>query len=355
MMSDTALYSVALHLTQGSRCHVVDPLLVTHQNHLEESPTPNLLDVLHNGLVLALPYNDPEKHWWMVFALLSADGKTVQLTHRNSCAAWDGEADASIRNTMTLLTRLLESTQYNVNKHGPFSYKVIPSVDPPRQRQANSCGIHCCAHSLLAAKGQIFHRPRTFDSRFIDNLRDRALLYYHGYRVASTRVIVIDLLDGDDRIRRRSMSSIKPHKRKVPTDHIDVSPQPKRARKGLFRDLSVQREYISPIQLDVKTIEGRPNIDKYHDWEVGDVIRFTPSGGSRRGDLPCHKLIIRMAPYPSFRSMLKKESVSACLPNITSLDDAVDKYRSFHRRYPKLEEDFGVVAFELGPWKPHNQ
>ena len=353
-MSDTALYSVALHLTQGSRCHVVDPLLVTHQNHLEKSPTPNLLDVLHNGLVLALPYNDPEKHWWMVFALLSADGKTVQLTHRNSCAAWDGAADSSIRNTMALLTRLLESTHYNVNKHEPFTYKVIPSVDPPRQRQTNSCGIHCCAHSLLAAEGQIFHSPRGFDTNFIDNLRDRALLYYHHYRIDSTRVIVIE--DGDDRILpRESTTPIKPRKRKVSTDQIDDNPQPKRARKGLFRDLRVQREYISPIQLDVKTIEGRPNIDKYHDWEAGDVIRFTPSGGSRRGDLPCVKLITRVTPYPSFRSMLQKESVSACLPGVITVDDAVGKYRSFHKTYPTLEKKFGVVAFELGPWKPHKK
>ena len=52
--------------------------------------------------------------------------------------------------------------------------------------------------------------------------------------------------------------------------------------------------------------------------------------------------------------MLQKESVSACLPGVTSLDDAVDKYRSFHKTYPKLEEDCGVVAFELTPWKPHN-
>jgi len=141
----------------------------------------------------------------------------------------------------------------------------------------------------------------------------------------------------------------------VSTDQIDDNPQHKRARKGLFRDLRVQREYIPPIQLDVKTIEGRPNIDKYHDWEVGDVIRFTPSGGSRRGDLPCMKLIRRVTPYSDFRSMLQKESVSACLPGVTSLDDAVDKYRSFHTTYPTLEKKFGVVAFELGPWKPHKK
>lgn len=353
MMNDTALYSVAMHLTQGSRCHFVDPLVVAHQNLLQGSLTPNLLDLLHNDRVVALPYNDPGKHWWMVFALLTSDGKTVQVTHRNSCAAWDGLATTSIRNTMSLLTRLVRSTQYNVNKHGPFTYKIIPSVAPPRQRQSNSCGIHCCAHALLAARGQIFQRPRTFDSNFIDNLRDRALLYYHRYRVSITRVITIR--NGDAHIRSsQSTSSIKPHKREAPADQIDDSHQPKRARKGLFRDLRVQRDYISPIQLGVKTIECRPRTDNYHDWKIGDVIRFIPSGGSRRGDLPCEKLIIRLSPYPNFRNMLQKESVSACLPGLTTVDDAVDKYRSFHKTYPALEKDCGVIAFELGPWQPHS-
>ena len=104
-----------------------------------------------------------------------------------------------------------------------------------------------------------------------------------------------------------------------------------------------------------RSIEGRPNIDKYHDWGVDDVIRFTPSGGPRRGDLPCVKLITRVTPYPSFRRMLQKESVSACLPGVITVDDAVGKYRSFHKTYPTLEKKFGVVAFELGPWKPHKK
>ena len=109
--------------------------------------------------------------------------------------------------------------------------------------------------------------------------------------------------------------------------------------------------HIPPIQRDVKTIEGRPNIDKYHDWEAGDVIRFTPSGGSRRGDLPCLKLISRVTPYSDFRSMLQKEGVSSCLPGVTSLDAAVSKYRSFHKTYPQLEEECGVVAFEASALK----
>ena len=355
MMSDTALYSVALHLLHGSRCHFVDPLLVAHQDVLEGSldPNLNLLDLLHNDRVLALPYNDPDKHWWMVFALLASDNKTLQLTHRNSCAAWDGAADASIRSTISLMKRLLQSTQYNVNKHEPFTYKVIPSVDPIRQRQTNSCGIHCCAHSLLAARGQIFQNHRLFDTNFIDNLRDRALMYYDQYRVNNTRVIVIR--DGDDGMRRGSTSSIKPSKRGTPTAEIHDSPKPKRARKGLFRDLTVHREYISAIRLGVKTIECRPNMDKYNNWKIGDVIRFNPAGGSRRGDLPCVKSIMRLTPYPNFRCMLQKESVSVCLPGVTSVNDAVNKYRSFHKSYPQLEKDLGVIAFELGPWQGSNR
>jgi len=34
------------------------------------------------------------------------------------------------------------------------------------------------------------------------------------------------------------------------------------------------------------------------------------------------------------------------------VDDAVTKYRSFHKTYPVLEKRYGVIAFELGPWKP---
>ena len=352
MLNDTALYSVALHLTQGSLCHFVDPLLIAHQHLLNGSSTSNLLDMLCSGKTLALPFNDPNKHWWMVFALLSSDGKTVQLTHRNSCAHWDGMANESIDETKSLLTRLMRSPQYNVNKHGPFEFKIIRSVSPPRQRQINSCGIHCCAHVLLAGKGQIFHSERTFDSNFIDNLRDRALLYYHRYRVTTNRVIVIR--NGDSRIHRESTTTIKPHKREAPSEHTDGSHQSKRARQGLFRDLCVHRKYISPIQLGVKKIECRPRTAKrtYQGWKVGDVITFSPSGKSRRGDLPCLKSIIRVERYPNFRRMLQKEGVSACLPGLTTVDEAVIKYRSFHKSYPALEKKYGVIAFELGPWKP---
>ena len=363
MLNDTAVYSIAVHLTRGSVCDVVDPLLVAHPNLLEVRSrlAINWLNTLQAGRVLALTFNDPGEHWWMVFVRLDPDGKTVKLTYRNSIAHWDNQADESVRRTITLLKQLIQSPEYNTNKVGPFEYKqVVPSVSTPRQVQSNSCGIHCCAHILLAARCQIFENPRTFDTKFIDNIRDQALLYYHSYRVQVCRTIVINV-EGEQMQQLRNSSrkrdlikATEVIERKRSRGDVTVGKlRNYNPRKARFLDLTVRDNYADAIEKEAKTIEGRPNVEKYSWVQAGDVIRFRRSGKSRgRGKKCCvGKLVENVWEYDSWLQMFEGQTLQACLPNCKSPTEGDRIYNSFHRDYKRLSHQYGVVAFKLAPWQ----
>ncbi len=50
--------------------------------------------------------------------------------------------------------------------------------------------------------------------------------------------------------------------------------------------------------------------------------------------------------YSSFRALLEGEGVSACLPNVKSVDDAVAIYKAIPG-YAEKEAKFGVLALRL--------
>ena len=123
MLNDRCLYAVAHEMSRGSECHVVDPQLVAHQHLIAHARlTLNVVDVLASGRVLALPYNDPRQHWWMVFLRRERGENKVKVTHRNSHVDWDSQAEQSCTNAIELFKRLVSNTTYNTKKHGPFSY-----------------------------------------------------------------------------------------------------------------------------------------------------------------------------------------------------------------------------------------
>ena len=355
---DSAVYSIAVHLTQGSGCDVVDPLLVAHPHLIQDRSrrTINWLHSVQAGRVLALTFNDPGQHWWMVFARLESDGKTVKLTHRNSCAHWDAQADDSVRRTITLLKKLVQSAEYNTNKCGPFEYVQVPSVSTPRQVQSNSCGIHCCAHILLAARGQLFENLRKFDTEFIDNIRDQALLYYHSFRVDVSRTIVIDVEgermqklshntsrkrafkspkspdDTDCKRARPAVSLGKQRKRTLKSPKSPDDTERKRARPAVslgkkrkcqrrqarFLDVTARDKYVDAIELGSKTTEGRPNLPEYSWVQSSDVIRFHRRSKSRRRRAPCAKMVENVWEYDSWLQMFEGQTLQACLPGCKS-------------------------------------
>ncbi|MEC7164168.1 MAG: hypothetical protein VXW20_07940, partial [Pseudomonadota bacterium] len=82
-------------------------------------------------------------------------------------------------------------------KHGGFKY-VITTSTSPQQKQALSCGVHCCAHVVLATRGHLFENQRSFDEKFIDGLRDRALLFFNTKSAGRGSLLVNEDDDDDD-------------------------------------------------------------------------------------------------------------------------------------------------------------
>ena len=191
MLCDAALTAFACHLTSGSVCYYLDSQIVDNTHNLIDSwhwasTGRTILRNLKDRQVLALPYNAPRAHWWMVFARLERDGTTVLMTQRNSHSGWDMDANNSVRRTFTLLQKLVEKYGNNIGEeHGPeiqwtvnLTCKILPAVDTTQQKGGTlSCGLHCYAHIELAVRGRLFENRRTVHESFIENKRDLSLIH----------------------------------------------------------------------------------------------------------------------------------------------------------------------------------
>ena len=62
-------------------------------------------------------------------------------------------------------------------------------------------------------------------------------------------------------------------------------------RVRTFLDLMVTGKFVDAIDLGAKTIEGRPNLDKYSWVQSGDAIRFFRSRQAHRRCGPCIQLV----------------------------------------------------------------
>ena len=141
---------------------------------------------------------------------LEPDGIVVKLTYRNPHRSWDKKSKRSVHTTISLLNSLLQLQDdvYNVNKCGPYTYNIVGNNDDvPRQQQSMSCGIHCCAHIVLAGRGQIFENHHTFGNTFINNLRSYALLVIHNRRVQRSQQVVSLIHDEEYFFSQKSQSS----------------------------------------------------------------------------------------------------------------------------------------------------
>jgi len=104
--------------------------------------------------------------------------------------------------------------------------------------------------------------------------------------------------------------------------------------------IPLKDKYVRSIMKGKKTVEGRINSSIFRRLSLGDTVTFF----SRKSEVTV--VINRVRRYSSFREMAEYEGVSALVPVITSVNDAVNLYRSFPR-YREREGKFGVVALQL--------
>ncbi|GIL79909.1 hypothetical protein Vretimale_12533 [Volvox reticuliferus] len=118
-------------------------------------------------------------------------------------------------------------------------------------------------------------------------------------------------------------------------------------RRPLSRDSTLMPLYLELIRSGAKTVEGRIRAGKWTDVIPGDIFRFVSTQTSARGStasVTCCATSVRC--YDSFRAMLEREGLDACLPGVISLEDGVEVYRSIPG-YREREAVEGVVAVGL--------
>lgn len=99
--------------------------------------------------------------------------------------------------------------------------------------------------------------------------------------------------------------------------------------------------YFTLLKNGQKTIEGRLRKGKYTKIKPGDYIEVYNPEETAKIDVK----VKRVARYSSFRELLTQEPVRMLLPNVKTLDQAINVYRSFYTS--QQEKQFGVVSIEV--------
>jgi ASC-1-like (ASCH) protein len=100
-------------------------------------------------------------------------------------------------------------------------------------------------------------------------------------------------------------------------------------------ELDVQEPYLSFIRSGKKTVEGRLGKDKYLVLKKGDLIKIN--------DLELE--IVSVKKYPTFKDMLQAVGFKNAVPDVNSLEDAINVYYRFYNK--EDEEKFGVAAISI--------
>ena len=110
--------------------------------------------------------------------------------------------------------------------------------------------------------------------------------------------------------------------------------------------ISVQEPHYSQLKNGDKTVDSRPYYPSYRRSSTGDMIMFRHY---QSRDSFCVR-IDQIGEYPDFYTMLRKETITNCLPDhdIGDFRGAVRTYHSFRNgSYKSLAEKYGVVAFRV--------
>jgi len=106
---------------------------------------------------------------------------------------------------------------------------------------------------------------------------------------------------------------------------------------------TLMKKYIHLIQTGKKTVEGRISSGMFMKFKEGDFAKFFYNQNPHDGAL-CK--VLKVTKYPSFRVMLEKEGVEACLPGVKSLDAGVREYDAIPG-YNQRAAQSGVLGLKL--------
>ena len=112
------------------------------------------------------------------------------------------------------------------------------------------------------------------------------------------------------------------------------------------RVIYVTSPFYEQMEYGEKTVEARPNYPCLMDIVPGDVVEFK----NRSTDRSFLARITSRRVHRDFATMLRKESISACLPDHDpeDLQRAVNTYHSFrHDTYKFIARKHGVVSFRF--------
>ena len=112
------------------------------------------------------------------------------------------------------------------------------------------------------------------------------------------------------------------------------------------RVIYVRSPFYEQMEFCEKTVEARPNYPSLRDVVPGTVVEFKNrlSGSSFLARIKSRRV------HHDFATMLKKETISACLPHHDpeDLQGAVNTYHSFrHGTYKFITRKHGVVSFRF--------
>ncbi len=114
----------------------------------------------------------------------------------------------------------------------------------------------------------------------------------------------------------------------------------KLAEKPRIDECPIMLKYFNMIRNGTKTIEVRTNNYPFTNWDVDTLIRFK----NQNQFVLCK--VTKIVRYTDFETMLQKEGVSPCLPDVYSVGEAVRIYRNIPR-YAEKERQVGVLAIHI--------
>ena len=112
------------------------------------------------------------------------------------------------------------------------------------------------------------------------------------------------------------------------------------------RVIYVTSPFYEQMEYGEKTVEARPNYPCLRDIVPGTVVEFK----NRSTDCSFLARITSRRVHRDFATMLRKESISSCLPDHDpeDLQRAVNTYHSFrHDTYKFIARQHGVVSFRF--------
>lgn len=106
---------------------------------------------------------------------------------------------------------------------------------------------------------------------------------------------------------------------------------------------TTERPYLTWLKDGIKTAEGRVNVEKYRNIQIGDEVVFTDT----QNDCFIKGFITFKHEYTSFRDMLISEGVKNMLPflNDDELERGIEVYQSFPGS--NRVKQFGCVAIGI--------